>query len=160
MPAVSQAQQSLFGLAKAVKKGKVAPSKVGPEVKKIAKSMSNKEIDKFAKTKKKELPKKKVEPKKEAIETLRSTIREMVKTIINKDVVKEAKPSVAGSKNAYTSRRYISNLEQAWSQPLDAYDDIKEFLSDVNNNGGPEDLYGGTKMEYINYILKAIRESK
>ena len=86
MPAVSKSQQALFGLAKAVKKGKISPSKVGKSVKDIAKGMSTKEIDKFAKTKTTDLPKKKTAPKKEvkkeSIEQLRSIIRETVKRIL------------------------------------------------------------------------------
>jgi len=58
MPAKSKAQQQLMGIALAVKQGKVAKSKVSKEAQKLAASMSTKELEKFAKTKHKGLPKK------------------------------------------------------------------------------------------------------
>lgn len=56
MPAVSQQQQKIMGLALAYKRGEVPASKVSAEVKKIAKSMSEKELEKYAGTKHKGLP--------------------------------------------------------------------------------------------------------
>ena len=81
MPAVSKAQQRLFGLVKAVKAGDVKASAVSPEVKKIAKDMSKKEIDKFAATKHKDLP----EKKKKTEESLRSLIRNIVSETLRED---------------------------------------------------------------------------
>lgn len=81
MPAGSKAQQRLFGLVKAVKAGKVKSSTVSPEVKKIAKDMSTKEIDKFAATKHKGLP----EKKKKTEESLRSLIRNVIKETLNEE---------------------------------------------------------------------------
>lgn len=87
MPAVSKAQQKLFGLVKAVKSGNVKASAVSPEVKKIAKDMSTKEIDKFAGTKHKGLPEKKKKKTEESkIDTLRSTIREVIKQALREDM--------------------------------------------------------------------------
>ena len=85
--AVSKAQQKLFGLVKAVKSGNVKASAVSPEVKKIAKDMSTKEIDKFAGTKHKGLPEKKKKKTEESkIETLRNTIREVIKQTLREDM--------------------------------------------------------------------------
>jgi hypothetical protein len=61
MPAESKAQQHTMGAAKAVKTGKEKLSDIKPAsfrkmVGKIAKSMPEKEVDKFAKTKTKNLP--------------------------------------------------------------------------------------------------------
>lgn len=56
MPAVSQQQQKIMGLALAYKRGEVPASKVSAEVKKIAKSMSEKELEKYAGTTHKGLP--------------------------------------------------------------------------------------------------------
>ena len=58
MPAVSQQQQKIMGLALAYKRGDVPASEVSAEVKKIAKSMSQKELEKYAGTSHKGLPKK------------------------------------------------------------------------------------------------------
>ena len=59
MPATSKAQQRFMGLVKAYQDGDVPPSKVSKAVKDAAKSMGEKEVDKYASTKHKGLPNKK-----------------------------------------------------------------------------------------------------
>lgn len=56
MPARSQQQQKIMGLALAFKRGEVPASKVSQKVKDLAKSMSEKELEKYASTKHKGLP--------------------------------------------------------------------------------------------------------
>ena len=58
MPAKSKAQQRFFGMVRAAQKGEGASS---PEVAKVADEISDKDAKKFAKTKHKGLPEKKVE---------------------------------------------------------------------------------------------------
>jgi hypothetical protein len=58
MPAGSQKQQKFMGLVLAYKRGEVPASKVSKNVKQVAASMSEKELEKFAGTKHKGLPKK------------------------------------------------------------------------------------------------------
>lgn len=55
---VSQQQQKLMGLALSVKKGKTPKSEVSKKIKDVAKSMSKKDLEDFASTKHKGLPKK------------------------------------------------------------------------------------------------------
>ena len=71
MPAQSQQQQKLFGLALAYKRGEVPASEVSDEIKDIADRMSEKEIEDFAATKHKGLPKMK--------EQLRKIVREIMR---------------------------------------------------------------------------------
>ena len=71
MPAQSQQQQKLFGLALAFKRGEVPASEVSDEIKAIADRMSEKEIEDFAATKHKGLPKMK--------EQLRKIVREIMR---------------------------------------------------------------------------------
>lgn len=71
MPAQSQQQQKLFGLALAFKRGEVKSSEVSDEIKGIADRMSEKEIEDFAKTTHKGLPKMK--------EQLRKIVREIMR---------------------------------------------------------------------------------
>lgn len=59
--AVSQAQQKLMAMAYALKKGEMDPADASDEVKKLADSMSMKDLKDFASTKHDELPKKKEE---------------------------------------------------------------------------------------------------
>jgi len=56
--AKSASQQRLFGMAHAVQKGELSPNKVGGAVKKIAKTVSPKDVKDFAKTKHENLPEK------------------------------------------------------------------------------------------------------
>ena len=65
MPATSKAQQRFMGLVKSYQDGDVPASKVSKAVKDAAKSMGEKEVDKYASTKHKGLPN-----KKEQLETL------------------------------------------------------------------------------------------
>ena len=58
MPAVSQQQQKIIGLALAYKRGDVPPNEVSSTIKKIANAMSEKELEKYAGTSHKNLPKK------------------------------------------------------------------------------------------------------
>jgi len=58
MPALSQQQEKLMGLALAVKRGQIPLSKASKSIQKLAKSMTEKDIEKFAATKHKGLPKK------------------------------------------------------------------------------------------------------
>jgi len=78
MPAQSQQQQKLFGLALAVKRGEVSPSEVSDEVKDIVDRMSEKDIEDFAGTSHKGLPKK-----------VEQQMREMVREIMRERVISE-----------------------------------------------------------------------
>ena len=78
MPAQSQQQQKLFGLALAVKRGEVSPSEVSDEVKDIVDRMSEKDIEDFAGTSHKGLPKK-----------VEQQMREMVREIMRERVIFE-----------------------------------------------------------------------
>jgi len=75
MPAKSQKQQKLFGLALAVKRGEVPKSDVSSDVKAIADDMPEKKIRDFAKTKRRDLP---VRVKNEIAKLVREALREIV----------------------------------------------------------------------------------
>jgi len=86
MPAQSQQQQKLFGLALAFKRGEVPSSEVSDEIKAIADRMSEKEIEDYAKTKHKGLPKMKEQLRKIVREIMREqAISEMNEVSINED---------------------------------------------------------------------------
>ena len=58
MPSKSKQQQKFMGMAHALKKGEMKPSDASPELKKVAKSMSDKDVKDFASTSHKGLPRK------------------------------------------------------------------------------------------------------
>lgn len=86
MPAQSQQQQKLFGLALAFKRGEVPASEVSDEIKAIADRMSEKEIEDFAATKHKGLPKMKEQLRK----IVREIMRERAISEMNEQSVNEA----------------------------------------------------------------------
>jgi hypothetical protein len=80
--AKSKSQQQLFGMAHAVQKGELSPSKVGGAVKKIAKDVSPEDVEDFASTKHKGLP----EKVKKVDETEESIIGDKQNSMSNKSV--------------------------------------------------------------------------
>ena len=78
MPAVSQQQQKLFGLALAVKRGEVDRSEASDEVLNIVDSMTEKEIEDFASTSHSGLPK-----------TVEQKLREMVRGMMKETIMSE-----------------------------------------------------------------------
>ena len=92
MPAQSQQQQKLFGLALAFKRGEVKSSEVSDEIKGIADRMSEKEIEDFAKTTHKGLPKMKEQLRKIVREIMREkAISEMNEESVNEGYSTEEK---------------------------------------------------------------------
>ena len=85
MHAQSQQQQKLFGLALAFKRGEVPASEVSDEIKDIADRMSEKDIEDFAATKHKGLPKMKEQLRK----IVREIMRERVISEMNEESVNE-----------------------------------------------------------------------
>ena len=107
MPAQSQQQQKLFGLALAFKRGEVKSSEVSDEIKGIADRMSEKEIEDFAKTTHKGLPKMKEQLRKIVREIMREkAISEMNEVSINEvdtkkaDTIRKSMPGYVGPKFA------------------------------------------------------------
>ena len=101
MPAQSQQQQKLFGLALAFKRGEVKSSEVSDEIKGIADRMSEKEIEDFAKTTHKGLPKMKEQLRK----IVREIMREQCISEINEESVNESASKEAMGIAALTGTR-------------------------------------------------------
>lgn len=93
MPAVSQKQQKFMGLVLAYKRGEIPASKVSKNVKQVAAAMSEKELEKYAGTKHKGLPKKieSLIP----MEELKKIIASAVSEVINEGVGEKEEPTEA-----------------------------------------------------------------
>lgn len=89
MPALSKQQQKLFGLALAVKRGDVPKSEVSDEIKGIVDKMSEKDIEKYAKTKHKGLPNKKEDMK--SFKNEMAVFNRVGKKLVNTDTGKTLK---------------------------------------------------------------------
>lgn len=114
MPALSQQQQKIMGLALAYKRGKVPASKVSKSVKDLANSMSIKELEKYASTSHKGLPKKVGETK-----------TTMTKEEINK-LVADAVEEVMGER--FSTKRLTSEQKQQYIEAISRYNEHRSVI--------------------------------
>lgn len=115
MPAVSKKQRKLFGMASAYKSGKLKPSEVSDEVKKLAKSMTKKELDKYATTKESGL-------KESLVDMIYSVMEEM--SLSENDIVEDA---LLGNTDAIPSK--VLNTTNKTVAPV-----INTGVNDIANN--------------------------
>jgi hypothetical protein len=107
MPAISQKQQKFMGLVLAYKRGEIPASKVSKNIKQVASSMSEKELEKYASTPHKGLPKKaKSEakmriPVKEFKKIVNSVVSNVLSENVDQDNEKEEPKMTAEEKQQY-----------------------------------------------------------
>jgi hypothetical protein len=119
MPAVSQQQQKLFGLALSVKRGETPRSEASDDVLKIVDTMSEKNIEDFAGTEHKGLPSK-VESK------LRSIVREILREKTIKEVGKSNVKSPTMSKKDWRKTpKFNKHIGSDGTHYVMKYDDRK-----------------------------------
>jgi len=114
MPSLSQQQQKLMGLALAYKRGKVSTSDVSKTVKQLANSMSEKELEKYASTKHKGLPKKVGETK-----------TTMTKEEINQ-LVSDAVQEVMNEK--FSTKVLTSEQKQQYIEAISRYNEYRSVV--------------------------------
>ena len=114
MPALSQQQQKIMGLDLAYKKGKVPASKVSKSVKDLASSMSTQELEKYAGTKHKGLPKK-------VGETKTTMTREEISKLVA-DAVQE----VMGER--FSTKRLTSEQKQQYIEAISRYNEYRSVV--------------------------------
>jgi hypothetical protein len=120
MPAQSQQQQKLFGLALSVKRGETPRSEASKEVLDIVDSMTEKQIEDFAGTSHSGLPKK-----------VESALRELIKNAIKHnvvgDIVKEHKDCGCGCKGTT-----VGGCNTSLTEGL-----FQDIMKGVKNGSGP-----------------------
>ena len=127
MPAQSQQQQKLFGLALAFKRGEVKSSEVSDEIKGIADRMSEKEIEDFAKTTHKGLPK------------MKEQLRKIVREIMKEKVTSELSINEVDTKKAEQIRKAASGYvgpkfaKKASDEDILAMADLKDEKASLYN---------------------------
>ncbi len=114
MPALSQQQQKLMGLALSYKRGKVSSSDVSKTVKQLANSMSEKELEKYASTSHEGLPKKVGETK-----------TSMTKEEINK-LVADAVQEVM--KERFSVKVLTSEQKQQYIEAISKYNEYRSII--------------------------------
>lgn len=135
MPALSQQQQKLMGLALAYKRGKVSASDVSKSVKQLAGSMSEKELVKYAGTKHKGLPKKVGETKTTMTkEEMNKLVADAVQEVMNeklntKVLTPEQKQKYIESISRYNEYRSVVHRSSALPEIVSEIKRMVEFAS-------------------------------
>jgi hypothetical protein len=122
MPATSQQQQKLFGLALSVKRGETPRSEVSDDVLNIVDTMSEKKIKDFAETSHKELPTK--------VET---AVRNLVRETFREKVLGEA--PTRRSKDFFEDTKYGVALDKLFKGKFDSKK-LDDFLDDIDEKSG------------------------
>lgn len=128
--AVSKKQQKFMGMVHAVKKGKKPAS---PKVAKVAKSMTDKEAEKFASTKHKGLPEKKKKKVKESLyPAYVSMVNENIKRLLKEDEEERA--------NVITAAGDMANDYTSWMQKVGQYQTkvMIELSDEIRHNFGAQ----------------------
>lgn len=130
MPAVSQQQQKIMGLALAYKRGDVPASEVSAEVKKIAKSMSEKELEKYAGTKHKGLPKKVSE---DTIKELKKMVAKAVTEVLKEGITeKEPKDPILTPEEKKAKLEAIARYNE-YGDAIYRGNNLKEVYKEIRN---------------------------
>lgn len=126
MPAFSQQQQKLMGLALAYKRGDVPASKVSDKIKTLASNMSEDDLEKYASTKHKGLPKK-VENKLSVEE-----LRDMIASAVDEVMEEKIRNSNLNSEQKNLYIEAISNYNQ-YRSVIHRSKDLSNAISEIKN---------------------------
>lgn len=143
MPALSQKQQKFMGLVLAYKRGEVPASKVSKNVKQVAAKMSEKELEKFAGTKHKGLPKKveSIEMSEQRKQKISKLVKETVTKVMRENESEEEKqePLLTPEQKALYVEligKYNQYGESIYRQGKlkEAYSNIKKIVEFASKN--------------------------
>lgn len=125
MPALSQQQQKIMGLALSYKRGNTPASEVSQAVKNLANSMSEKELEKYAGTSHKGLPKK-VGESKIKVSELQQMVQDAVEEVMSERLsVKKLTPE--------QKQRYIESISRfnEYSSVIHRSKQLPEVVSEI-----------------------------
>lgn len=137
MPASSQQQQKIMGLALSYKRGETPTSEVNPTIKKLADNMSEKQLEKYAGTSHKGLTKKVGETKgdtKIKVEDLKQMVQSAVEEVMQerlsmKNLTPEQKQRYIESIGRYNEYKNIVYRSKHLSETVNEIRNIIEFAS-------------------------------
>ena len=126
MPAVSKQQRKFMGLVHAVQKGEVPASKVSKSARDAAKQMKKKDVEDFASTDEKGLPKKKQNEAKWRVmyDIIKSNDTILASAVVN---AKDAKEAAKVVKSMYGGGK--SKIKKVVKEDRDYKDEYKKFQS-------------------------------
>jgi hypothetical protein len=110
VPSRSVKQQKFMGLVLAYKRGEIPASKVSKNVKQVADAMSEKELEKFAGTKHKGLPKKVKSEMNMPIQELRKIINTVISDVMNENVDQDKEQKEEPKMTAEEKQQYIEAI--------------------------------------------------
>ena len=132
MPSLSKQQQKFMGLVLAYKRGQIPANKVSKNVKQVAASMSEKELEKYAGTKHKGLPKR-VESKtpKISVTELQKIISSVVKEVVNEGITeKEPKDPILTPEEKKSYLESIARFNE-YGKAIYRGNDLKEVIKEM-----------------------------
>jgi len=132
MPSLSKQQQKFMGLVLAYKRGQIPANKVSKNVKQVAASMSEKELEKYAGTKHKGLPKR-VESKtpKISVTELQKIISSVVKEVVNEGITeKEPKHPILTPEEKKAYLESIARFNE-YGKAIYRGNDLKEVIKEM-----------------------------
>jgi hypothetical protein len=132
MPSVSQKQQKFMGLVLAYKRGEVPASKVSKNVKQVAAAMSEKELEKYAGTKHKGLPKKieSLIP----VSELKKIVASAVSEVLNENNgVKEEEKEQTPILTPEEKKQYVESISKfnEYGKSIYRKDELKRTFSEI-----------------------------
>jgi len=131
--AVSKAQQKLFGAALSVKRGDTDKAEVSKDVQTLAKSLSDKELAKFAGTKHKGLPEKKKEETNEDVDSARDNVQK------EKEKVAKAEADLANAMEKYAKERQkVAKVSEDIGDTNTISEPYMFQVGDIVNNVNPQ----------------------
>lgn len=137
MPARSKQQQKFMGLALAYKRGQVPASKVSKNVKQVAASMSEKELEKYAGTSQKGLPKKvesfdvsKLNPG--AIKELKTIISNTVNSVLKEGVKEKQEDPLLTPEQKREFIEQVSRFNE-YGEAIYRQNNLKEAYKNIKN---------------------------
>jgi len=137
MPALSKKQQQFMGLVLAYKRGEIPASKISKNVKQVAASMSEKELEKFAGTEHKGLPTK---VKKEStfripMEELQKIVRSAVGEVLNEEVNHDEEEKQEVKLTPEQKKQYVESIARfnEYGKSIYRRDELKAAFSEIKN---------------------------
>ena len=159
MPALSQQQQKIMGMALAYKRGNASGLEVSTKIKQIAGGMSEKELEKFASTKHKGIPKK-VGENKIKVSELQKMVQDAVEEVMQekfsvRKLSSEQKQKFKDAISNYNEYGKVIHRSKILPETVSKINDIVQFANrNIVEESG--DWFDGVS---YNRKSKEIRES-
>lgn len=154
MPAKSKNQARLFRLVKKVKSGLIKPEDVSPTIRKLAKKMSSRSIDHFAKTDDSKLPYKVKEVIKEIVSKVLCEMQDpVIRNVVTKDDFSEYIEKSENQSDSKFTKEELSIIKSLDVQPYEENEsEIKYSATEPTNNKNKEFIVRKKGKRYVGFF--------